>query len=336
MSCHLFVLPNELLHHTLDLLTSRTLLEITPTCHRIHVLVLRILHNRLQAAPQLPEHTLLLECYHPSAKLTEPPLYCSYVGTSGLDKDDMIDSMQGSMGKLGIYKNLYSSFRPQRRSAESYARRVRHPAGDVPGSRTHPSSSSSWMDKARPDDAVRQLLSLDSHELFTQLVASLNLARKGPRNGLFFSFVEIDDGVLRVWREWLKKMNNGQANERFLETVGKGKATEMAFQLSVDTQKDERILWIDSSKKVGLRFKVCQKKWRRDTPILLAADEEVAVSYEVEYEGTTKREKRDASRPADFEVELLVRTSHLALTLEESLLQQGNQSGKAVVFGSFR
>jgi hypothetical protein len=40
---------------------------------------------------------------------------------------------------------------------------------------------------------------------------------------------------------------------------------------------------------------------------------------------------------ADYAIaELIVRTSHLALTLENSLVQQGSQSGKAVVFGSFK
>jgi hypothetical protein len=34
-------------------------------------------------------------------------------------------------------------------------------------------------------------------------------------------------------------------------------------------------------------------------------------------------------------VEVLIRTSHLVLVFEKSLLQEDNSSGKAVVFGSF-
>jgi hypothetical protein len=34
-------------------------------------------------------------------------------------------------------------------------------------------------------------------------------------------------------------------------------------------------------------------------------------------------------------VELFIRTSHLLLVLEKSLVQDDNSSGKAVVFGSF-
>ncbi|TKA57845.1 hypothetical protein B0A49_10607, partial [Cryomyces minteri] len=66
-----------------------------------------------------------------------------------------------------------------------------------------------------------------------------------------------------------------------------------------------------------IKFRVKERRWRRDNPILFQSDDEVAVSYSIEYE------------------ELLIRTTHLLLKVEKSLLQEHNHSGKAVVFGSF-
>jgi hypothetical protein len=61
-----------------------------------------------------------------------------------------------------------------------------------------------------------------------------------------------------------------------------GSATE-------EVQRDERILWIDLKKNVGLRLKVAQWEWRRDMPVLWNADEDdVAMSCEVEYQGMSQ------------------------------------------------
>ncbi|KAF4307746.1 F-box domain cyclin-like protein [Botryosphaeria dothidea] len=95
---------------------------------------------------------------------------------------------------------------------------------------------------------------------------------------------------------------------------GKGKEAEV----DEETADGKRLLWVSPARNVGLKFRVRERKFRRDNPILILADEETAVSYDIEYE------------------ELLVRTSHLLLTFENSLLDQDNQPGRrAVVFGSF-
>lgn len=299
MAACLFSLPNEILLHVLIPLPTTDLLRLSSTSHRVYALVVRILHQRLLLASQLPEHTLLLECYHPSAKLTEPPLYCTYLGTEGLDKgailsDKLAPGNHVPIGRLRDYNRLYSVFRPQRRAPEAGARRRRHPAGDVPGSRTHPSSSPSWMENTgSQEDVVKQTLSLDSHELFTQLCASLNLARSGPRRGLFFSFVEIDEGVLRVWRDWLKQMANGTTDST-PEDKGKNKTPISEGTARVNANKDESILWIDSTKRVGLKLNVHERRWRRDQPVLISADE-VPVSYEVEFEGKSINTENDVA-----------------------------------------
>ncbi|KAF2141463.1 uncharacterized protein K452DRAFT_359207 [Aplosporella prunicola CBS 121167] len=318
----LLSLPNELLLHVLNPLPTPDLLPLTTVSHRIYTLILRIVRNRLIAATNLQEgqYTLLLECYHPSAKLTEPPLYCDYLGTDGLDVRDPEADDADLVGRLGYLKSRYSRFGPHRKGPEAY-RRVARP-GDIPGSRTHPSTSQPRFSGGgyNDEELVKQVLSLDSDERFSQLCAVVNLIELGPRNGLLRSCSEVDEGVVRVFRDWLRNNSEPAAQggpelQKDPEYTKPGKGKEKAGPEAFD---DQRILWINPSKKnVGLRFRVRERKFRRENPIFVLANEELAVSYDIEYE------------------ELLVRTSHLLLTFEQSLLEQDNHSGKAVVFGSF-
>lgn len=325
------MLPNELLFHILTPLPTTTLLPLTILSHRIYAVILRILHNRLLLATTLHDYSLILECYHPTAKLTEPPYFCTYHGTNGLDAyREPRASDSDLVPRLGQLRNIYSSFRPHRRELEAGGRRVkRHPAGDVPGSRTHPSSSAAGR-RLDTDELVRQILSLDGEEWFTQLCAVTNLVKVGPRNGLFSCFVEVEEGVVRVWKKWLREMagregvtNSGARDNNALiieEETGrseKGKEAAQDFSGIADDLNDDDILWVSSARNTGLRFKVRERKFRCDTPILMYANEDTPVSYEIEYD------------------ELLVRTSHLLLKFENSLVQQDNASGKAIVFGSF-
>lgn len=326
----LYSLPNELLLHILAPFPTTSLLPLTTVSHRLHALILRILHNRLLLAANLRDHTLLLECYHPSAKLTEPPLYCRYLGTDGLD--DVLETEDSSsyngtiaeennpVGRLGDMTNLYSRFRPHRRASDPSAPPRRARPGDVPGSRTHALATSREKQHAPSElgeeERVRQILSLDSHELFTQLCAVINLAKAGPRNGLFLSFVEVEDGILRVWRDWLGRTagpDGGWSEAQVAIREEKVEGAEGSSRLN----DEERILWIGTAQNVGIKLRIRERRFRRENAILVAVDEDVAVSYDIEYE------------------ELLVRTSHLLLMIERSLVQQQNHSGKAVVFGSF-
>ncbi|KAF2188617.1 hypothetical protein K469DRAFT_748375 [Zopfia rhizophila CBS 207.26] len=317
--CHLNNLPNELLLHILAPLPTPQLLPLTVLCHRIYNLILRILHNRIIAASELESHSLLLECYHPSAKLTEPPYLCTYHGTDGLTTYNPSKNDIHNVGKLEVLRNMYSRFRPHRRDLEPGGRRVRGPPGDVPGSRTFPGAAS---DKFK-GETVKQVLNLDGHELFTQLCAQTNLVKIGPRNGLFTCFVAVEEGVVRVWREWLKdqavrgESKHTTVQEEVVEEVGKGKEPVREVQREGTGIYNNNILWVSQSKNTGLRFNVKERKLRRDAPLLVRVDEDTPVSYEIEYD------------------ELLIRTSHLLLMLEKSFVQEDNTSGKAVVFGSF-
>lgn len=244
-------------------------------------------------ASQLDSHSVLLECFHPSAKLTEPPYFCTYRGTNGLQLyDGFAEDDKDLAARLGQMRNMYSRFRPHRRELETGGRRVRGPPGDIPGSRTYPGTAQDPFE----GESVRQILSLDGDDLFTQLVSQMNLVKLGPRNGLFTCFVEIEEGVIRVRRDWLRNMaaaENGVGkdamHEEPVEVVGKGK--EAVYEEVVSEEKsdgeDEAVLWVSTNKHTGIRFKVKERKLRRDVPILIKADEgDMPVSYEIEYDGT--------------------------------------------------
>ncbi|KAF1939639.1 hypothetical protein EJ02DRAFT_436208 [Clathrospora elynae] len=317
--CYLYRLPNELLLHLFTPIPTPELLPLTAVSHRIHNLILRILHNRLVAAAELHSHTLLLECFHPSAKLTEPSYFCSYRCTDGLTLYEEPRSDERNMGRLGEMHNMYSRFRPHRRDLEAGGRRVLPRPGDVPGSRTFPGT----VQDRYEGDTVKQTLSLEGHELFTQLMAQTNLVKIGSHNRLFTCFVPVEEGVLRVQRDWLREMAakgprvNKDIAREVVEEVRKGKqpAREVVEE-KVDLD-DPRICWVSSSKDTGIRFNVRERKLRSHAPILISTDEDMPVTYEIEYD------------------ELLIRTSHLLLMLEKSMVQEDNASSKAVVFVSF-
>ncbi|KAK5018037.1 hypothetical protein LTR60_001672 [Cryomyces antarcticus] len=290
----LCTLPNELLLAILNILPTRALLPLAPVSRRFYAVILRLIQNRLALAANLTEHTLLLECYHPSAKLTQPPLYCTYLGTEGLAKAELDGDDDNAIGRLGFLNGLYSRFRPLRKEPDTSSVR-RHPAGDIPGSRTHPATRTQSGHYGTADELVTEVVSLEAGEGFTQHCVVTNLVKVGPRRGLFVSFIDIGDGVLRIWREWL---------------------AEQATLYPLQSSTPPSVLDDHASSPSCIKFRVKERRWRRDNPILFQSDDEVAVSYSIEYE------------------ELLIRTTHL-LKIEKSLLQEHNHSGKAVVFGSF-
>ena len=276
-----------MLLHLFAPIPTPELLLLTVLSNRIYNILLRILHNRLVAAAELHSHTLLLECYHPSAKLTEPPYFCAYQGTNGLSLYEESRVVQKNVGRLGEMYNMYSRFRPHRRELEVGGRRVLLRPGDIPGSRTFPGT----VQDGYKGESVKQNLGLEAHELFTQLVAQTNLVKIGPRRGLFTAFVGVEEGVLRVWRDWLRdiaasdRKSGRDVSQEAMKEAEKGKhAMQEASEYAVDLD-DPRILWVSAAKNTGILFNVKERKLRRDVPILVRVDEESPVSYEIEYKG---------------------------------------------------
>jgi hypothetical protein len=272
-------------------MTTRELLPLTSISRRLSTIILRILHNRLVAAAELDSHSLLLECYQPSMRLFEPPYFCAYHGTEGMSLYETGAEAEINIGeRLNKMHNMYSRFRPHQRELEQGGRRVLPRPGDVPGSRTFPGTV---KDKYQ-GETVKQTLTLEAHELFTQLVPQINLVKIGPRHGLFTCFVDVEEGVLRVWKDWLAdtaakgRPDQGSRVTEFEEQIVRSKEAVKEINKKNTNLEDPRILWVSSARDSGIRFNVKERKFRRDTPILIRADEDMPVTYEIEYDGMSR------------------------------------------------
>lgn len=229
----------------------------------------------------MDDHRLILECYHPSTKLTTPYLFCDYIGTDGLS-DDVSDDTSGSLGKLA---DLYSHFRPIPAEERRPSRRWRSIV--APQSPSEPLSRSLVDEDEVTEPAEEPLashnISLESYELFSQLCTVTSLIKVGPKPGLFLSCVNISEGVTRVWRNWLSEQAESYRKTRRIALLNKSKAR--VIPENVREQNFENLLWADPNKHVGLRLRV---KQRNDTsmPILMHRDDDdEPVSYTLEYEG---------------------------------------------------
>jgi hypothetical protein len=130
---HLYSLPNEVLYartilspspnlhdqvfvQILSPFTTRELLPLAMVSQRFYALILRLLHYRLLLSASLTEYKLILECFHPTSKLTEPHHFCNYLGTPGLsDKHEGEGSLYENIDtahQLGRLGSVYSIFRP--------------------------------------------------------------------------------------------------------------------------------------------------------------------------------------------------------------------------------
>lgn len=252
---YILSLPNELVLHALNLLTTPELLPLALISHRFHALVVRLIHARLRYTAAFTNHALILECQRPADQFTKAPLDCAYLGTPRLGSC-ITDGTESEVGhKLEALRGMYSSFRPKRRPV-----RQRQIPGDIPGSRTH--AAKLRLEKEERE-VVAQLLTLEDHESFTQLCASTNLISSGPRLGLFTSFARVHHSFVRVWKHWLAER------------------AELDAQAYNNTQGEDSILWFDAYKHVGMRVTVREQQWRGN----VRADEEIPVSYGVEYNG---------------------------------------------------
>ncbi|KAJ0118832.1 hypothetical protein J7T55_013088 [Diaporthe amygdali] len=252
-------LPSEILMQILSPMTTIQLLPLARVNRRFHDLAIRLIHTRLTNAAFLPEHELILECYHPSAKISTPYLQCNYLGTDGLSGYE--EDHQLSFGQFG---QLYSRFRPVLQE-DNRRSRSRHPS--VSGG------------AAEGDDTATVTVDLDDGEMFSQLCTVTNMVKNSSRRGLFLSHVNINDGVVRVFRRWLRQCHKGELKEQ------------------------DQILWTDRQKNVGLRFKVRENVGARPGPAIWTQadeDEDLPVSYELEYQ------------------EVLVRTGQLLLKVEKA------------------
>ena len=238
-------------------------------------------------AASLKDHKLILECYHPTAQYTEPYHLCEYLGTPGLsDISGKEESTQDDNPGMGEFGKLYSRFLPWSKDTESEPRIVRsHPAGDVRGSRTSPTPGPSSSDKTAQPDIITRTVSMEPHELFSQLCVSASLVQVGPRRGVFLSCVDVlKKTTTRVFRDWLsgrvEHLNDPDRNMSELCSTG------LPNKWNSSQEQSRRLMWVDKENKVGLRVRAHERKWRRNAPVLTLQDEDQAISYSLELVGT--------------------------------------------------
>jgi hypothetical protein len=210
-------------------------------------------------AGALKRHQLLLEASHTSNR-GERYSICESLSTKPLTSSP--EQLSFSLSDLS---DLYTSFRPLKHSPDRSAFRTGLADGGgwfFPSPVAPQPSPSNLPDenKEKEDGLVFQDILLESYELFSQLCTRVNLVKGSPRRGLFHSCVNVGEGILRVWRDWL-------AEQTKCEGGGNGD-----------------VLWADSKKTVGLRVKVVERDVVPVGPPLRAGEER-DVSYTLFYEG---------------------------------------------------
>ncbi|KAK0114291.1 hypothetical protein ONS95_013786 [Cadophora gregata] len=159
-------LPNEILMNIFCLFPTTSLLPLTLTSHRIHDVILRIVHNRMLAAASIPGHQVILDVVGLQERCT-----------------------------LGQLRGLYSHFRPIQPEGDRKVWAV-HP---INGWRA------TTLDTFRENTGglVAQNVDLESYEQFSQLQSAVNVVKIGPRKGIFQSCITVGEGLTRFWRNWL-------------------------------------------------------------------------------------------------------------------------------------
>jgi hypothetical protein len=178
----------------------------------------------------------------------------------------------------------------------------RHRAGDVPGSRTYQDTIVRPATLAE-DNVVRDTVSIDAHELFSQLITVAYLGRREPSRGLLCSLQEVAEGTIRVWRDWLSSHCESRSftddstvvvHHGSESSTKGGEGPDGATDI-FDPRKDPRVLWINTrGEDVGIKFKVKRRKQQASgIPLLYSSDVELAVSYVVEFEGKGWKSQRN-------------------------------------------
>ena len=87
----------------------------------------------------------------------------------------------------------------------------------------------------------------------------------------------VEQKTTRVFRTWLA----ARAKKRNYTETGSSEAL-----LSASLDEDDSILWMDLNRVAGLKVRVQERGLRNNMPILLHRDEDQAVGYSLELQGT--------------------------------------------------
>lgn len=268
----------QLLAGILDEFSTKELLPVVSVSHRFCSIATKILHRRLITSASRSNHGVILECYHPSAKISTPSLRCQYLGNATCDGSP-INERHPSFVDL---RKMYSCFRPvimesNRRRRFRYGWSVETMGGST--------QLQIVADDEEVEDMAHQEVYLDEGERFSQLCAAASVVVHGSRTELFTRHVNFSDGVIRVFREWLASMLPGHSSSRAgagTSSSSSSVATEASISGSgLFSSGDNRVLWVDRTKNVGIRFRVTPGPEARGT----IWDDEPPMFYNLTYEG---------------------------------------------------
>jgi hypothetical protein len=167
---------------------------------------------------------------------------------------------------------------------------------------------------------VTRPVNLDEDENFSQLCVVVNIVKVMPGTNLLLSTMTVEDGVIRVFRDWLKE-----------QTKRPGSATTPGGD---SDDGESHMLWVGQSKNVGLKVRVREKQYiNRHAPVLVHQDEDPFVSYELYIDGKLVSTLLHSfiARIDNFPAELHIRTTRLLMTMEQSLQEEQNYT-KAMIF----
>lgn len=144
---------------------------------------------------------------------------------------------------------------------------------------------------------VIRVVNLDPEEDFSQLCTVVNLVKVMPGTHLLLSAVTIEEGIIRLWRDWLMRQAQMLSDETAREAAGVEEEVILPgggiqTRRTVDessTSDHHRMLWVDNGRNVGLRLRVREKKWNPSASILINRDEQSG--YQVEVEGRLIRNR---------------------------------------------
>jgi hypothetical protein len=179
--------------------------------------------------------------------------------------------------------------------------------------------------EGKGNDAVIREVALDGYEEFSQLCVVANIVQVKPGTSLLLSASTIEDGVVRLWREWLRRQS-GETNKSRTDLEEGSEKPRMS--------SDDDILWVDLSKTVGLKMRVRPKAWDPSFPVLVHQDDrndDSWVGYEVILQGESLILRRRSSINL---IELHIRSMRLLLAVEQSKEEQKIHQTNAMVIGA--
>lgn len=180
--------------------------------------------------------------------------------------------------------------------------------------------------QGKEEDAVIRDVTLDGYEDFSQLCVVANLVQVKPGTMLLLSASTIQDGFVRLWREWLRDQSGKM--KRTTETDWEEGSQKTRMSSGGD------ILWVDTSKTVGLKMGVRPKAWDPSFPVLVhqdARDDDSWVGYEVILQGQSLLLLTGSQ--IDL-LELHIRSTRLLLAVEQSKEEQKIHQTNAMVIGA--